>query len=85
MKTFHYRPTDVCAREMIITVEGDTIVKVETLGGCQGNRQAVARLCEGRKIDEVITLLEGIKCHGSRTGETSCPDQLAKALKSIKE
>jgi uncharacterized protein (TIGR03905 family) len=70
---------------MVSTVGGDTIVKVETLEGCQGNRQGVARLCEGRKIDEVITLLEGIKCHGSRTGETSCPDQLAKALKSIKE
>ena len=85
MKTVHCHPTDVCAREMIITVEGDTIIKVETLGGCQGNRQGVARLCEGRKIDEVISLLEGIKCHGSKTGETSCPDQLAKALKSIKE
>ncbi|MCR5692552.1 MAG: TIGR03905 family TSCPD domain-containing protein [Bacilli bacterium] len=85
MKTVHYQPTDVCAREMIITVDGDTIVKIETIGGCQGNRQGVARLCEGRKIDEVISLLEGIKCHGSRTGETSCPDQLAKALKSLKD
>ena len=85
MKTFHYQPTDVCAREMIITVEGDTIVKVETLGGCQGNRQCVARLCAGRKVDEVISILEGIECRGSRTGKTSCPDQLAQALKALKE
>ena len=85
MKTFHYQPTDVCAREMIITVDGDTIVSVETLGGCQGNRQGVARLCAGRKVDEVISILEGIECRGSRTGKTSCPDQLAKALKALKE
>ena len=85
MKTFHYQPTDVCARAMIITVDGDTIVKVETLGGCQGNRQGVARLCAGRKVDEVISILEGIECRGSRTGKTSCPDQLAQALKALKE
>jgi uncharacterized protein (TIGR03905 family) len=85
MKTVHYQPTDVCAREMIITVDGDTIVSVETLGGCQGNRQGVARLCAERKVDEVISILEGIECRGSRTGKTSCPDQLAKALKALKE
>ena len=85
MKTFHYQPTDVCAREMIITVDGDTIVNVETLGGCQGNRQGVARLCAGRKVDEVISILEGIECRGSRTGKTSCPDQWAQALKALKE
>ncbi len=82
-KTFHYNPQNVCSREMIITYDGDTITGLKVIGGCPGNLQGEARLVKGRKIEEVITLLEGIKCPGSRTQETSCPDQLAKALKEI--
>ena len=84
MKTIEYIPQNVCAQKMIITVDGDIVQRVEIIGGCQGNRQAVGRLVEGMKIDEVIAKLDGIPCRGSRTGHTSCPDQLAQALKSLK-
>ena len=65
---------------MIIEVEGDLIKKVKIVGGCAGNTAGVSRLAEGRKIDEVIELLKGIRCRGG----TSCPDQLSKALEEIK-
>lgn len=83
-KTFHYNPQNVCSHEMIITYDGDTIVKVQTIGGCPGNTQGVDKLVEGKKIDEVIAMLSGIKCPGSKTRMTSCPDQLALALKALK-
>ena len=69
---------------MSISVDDGVVKHVEIFGGCQGNRQAVAKLVEGRPIDEVISLLDGIECRGSRTGKTSCPDQLAQALKTLK-
>lgn len=84
MKTIEYIPHNVCAQKMIITVDGDVIQHVEIIGGCHGNRQAVAKLVEGLTIDQVIEKLDGIPCRGSRTGLTSCPDQLAQALKTLK-
>ena len=84
MKTIEYIPQNVCAQKMIITVDDNIVKQVEIIGGCHGNRQAVARLVEGLTIDQVIEKLEGIQCRGSRTGKTSCPDQLAKALKTLK-
>lgn len=84
MKTIEYIPQNVCSQKMVITVDGDIVKHVEIFAGCHGNRQAVARLVEGQTIDEVISKLEGIECRGSRTGKTSCPDQLAKALKTLK-
>ena len=66
---------------MIIEVEGDTIKKVTIEGGCAGNTVGVSRLVEGMKIDEAIKRLKGIPC-GFK--ETSCPDQLARALEEIK-
>jgi len=85
MKTIEFAPKNVCAQKMSISVDDGVVKHVEIFGGCQGNRQAVAKLVEGRSLDEVIGLLEGIQCRGSRTGLTSCPDQLAQALKQIKE
>ena len=84
MKTIEFTPKNVCAQRMTISVDDGVIKHVEIFGGCQGNRQAVAKLVEGRSIDEVISLLDGIECRGSRTGVTSCPDQLAQALKQLK-
>ena len=84
MKTIEYIPENVCSRKMIITVDVDIVKHVEIVGGCHGNRQAVAKLVEGLSIDQVIEKLDGIECRGSRTGLTSCPDQLAKALKTLK-
>lgn len=60
--------------------DGETVHNVEFIGGCNGNTQGVSRLVEGMKVEKVIELLEGINCNGKGT---SCPDQLAKALKTI--
>ncbi|MCH3908986.1 MAG: TIGR03905 family TSCPD domain-containing protein [Bacilli bacterium] len=84
-KTYHFKPSDVCSREMIIVYDGDTVIKATTIGGCSGNTQGVNKLMEGRKIDDVIALLSGIRCPGSRTKMTSCPDQMARALEEIKK
>ncbi|MBQ7308200.1 MAG: TIGR03905 family TSCPD domain-containing protein [Clostridia bacterium] len=78
---FSFKPRGVCSREIKIEVVEDTVKKVEFVGGCKGNTQGVARLCVDRKVDDLITLLDGIQC---RSG-TSCPDQLAKALKAYKQ
>ncbi len=74
-------PHNVCSRQIEVEYEDGVITHCQFVGGCQGNTQGVSALLVGRKIDEVIPLLEGIKCRGSRTGETSCPAELAKGLK----
>lgn len=76
-----YKTKGTCSRKIYFDVENDTLKYVEFEGGCRGNTVGVSRLAVGRNIDEVITLLEGIPCRGN----TSCPDQLAKALKEYKE
>ncbi len=80
MQEYVYEPQGVCSSKMIIQIEGDIIKKVQIVGGCAGNTVGVSKLAEGMKIDEVIEKLKGIPC---RSG-TSCPDQLARALQSIK-
>lgn len=85
METIEYTPKNVCAQKMVITVDNGIVKHVEIIGGCHGNRQAVAKLVEGLSIDDVISKLEGIECRGSRTGLTSCPDQLAQALKQLRQ
>lgn len=69
-----------CSTQINLETEGDTIRRVQIVKGCDGNTKGLARLCEGRKIDDVIGLLEGIDCKGRGT---SCPDQLARALKLL--
>lgn len=76
-----YKTFGVCSRTIDFEVENNIIKSVKFNGGCMGNTQGVAKLAVGRTIDEVISLLEGIQC---RNG-TSCPDQLAKALKEYKQ
>ena len=73
-----YKTHGVCAREIKFDLDGDTVKSVEFVGGCSGNTQGVAKLVEGMPAKEVIARLEGIQC-GRRP--TSCPDQLATALK----
>ena len=68
-----------------MTIEVDdngVITKANVIGGCNGNLQGVCRLIEGRNAEDIIKTLKGIKCRGSRTGETSCPDQLALGLEA---
>ncbi|MBQ7995660.1 MAG: TIGR03905 family TSCPD domain-containing protein [Bacilli bacterium] len=81
-KTFSFRPSNVCAREIKVTYETDThvITNISFLGGCAGNTQGVARLSVGKTLEEVSSSLSGIKCPGSRTRNTSCPDQLSIAI-----
>lgn len=81
MNTFVYKTKGTCSREITITLNGDTVESVSFLGGCNGNLQGVSALVKGRTVDEVIATLEGIKCGFKNT---SCPDQLAQALKSAK-
>ena len=78
---YRYSPEGVCSQQMIIDVDGDTIKSVKIIGGCPGNTVGVSKLVEGKKIDEVISLLKGIQCGFKGT---SCPDQLAIALEEIK-
>lgn len=75
---FKYRTSGTCAREIIFEIEDNKIHNVKFVGGCMGNTTGVSALCEGRDVNEVIKTLEGIKCGFKGT---SCPDQLAKALK----
>lgn len=77
-----YKTHGVCSREINFEVENNKLVQVQFEGGCSGNTQGVARLVEGMDVDEAIRKLEGIQC-GYRP--TSCPDQLAKALKLYKQ
>ena len=73
-----YKPTCVCSKQIDIELDGDVIKSVKFTGGCSGNTQGVAALVAGMKVSDAISRLDGIRC-GIR--ETSCPDQLAKALK----
>ena len=70
----------VCSQQIDIELEGDVVRRVEYIGGCHGNTQGVAALCAGMDKDAVIARLDGIDCKGRGT---SCPDQLARALKSL--
>lgn len=76
-----YMTVGTCASEIIIETDGDVIRHVEFVGGCTGNAQGISRLVVGRRISEVAKLLRGIPCQG----DTSCPDQLAKALAELEE
>lgn len=79
---FTYRPRGVCSQLMEIDIEDNKIKSFEVKGGCSGNLQGISRLVEGMDVDEVIKRLDGIKC-GFKS--TSCPDQLANALKEFLE
>ena len=79
MQTYMTRGT--CSRQILFDVTAEMTVKnVKFIGGCSGNLQAVARLVDGKHVDEVISTLKGIKCRSN----TSCGDQLALALEDYK-
>lgn len=78
-----YKPQGVCSKEINIEVEDNIVKSVEFVGGCNGNAKGIAALAKGMNVDEVIKRLSGITC-GFR--QTSCPDQMARALsQSMKE
>lgn len=77
--TIQYTPRGVCSRAFTIQVEDGVIQSVQVAGGCSGNLQGISSLLSGMPVDEAVKRLEGIRC-GSKP--TSCPDQIAQALKT---
>ncbi|MGI6279181.1 MAG: TIGR03905 family TSCPD domain-containing protein [Acutalibacteraceae bacterium] len=75
-----YKTKGICARAIYIDVENGIVENVSFEGGCNGNTSGLAALVKGMKVDEVIEKLKGIKC-GFK--DTSCPAQLAEALKNL--
>jgi uncharacterized protein (TIGR03905 family) len=80
METYKTRGT--CSRAINFEVDGDRIKSVQFVGGCSGNTQGIAKLVQGMDVNDAIARLQGIDCNGRGT---SCPDQLATALKSYME
>lgn len=76
--TITYRPKGVCSQLMQVEVEDGIIRKVEVQGGCSGNLQGISKLLVGMRTEDAIERMEGIRCGWKKT---SCPDQLAKALR----
>lgn len=81
METIKYSPKGVCSRGMEIDVEDGVIQAVRIMGGCSGNLQGISSLLRGMTVEDAIARMEGIRC-GMKP--TSCPDQLAQALKSTR-
>lgn len=75
---YSYKPKGVCSKSIGFELEGGRVHNLSFEGGCPGNLQGLARLAEGREVREIVALLSGLKCGRKKT---SCPDQLAKALK----
>ena len=73
-----YRPKGVCSQSIDFDIEDNKVKNVSFVGGCSGNLQGISRLIEGMDVNEAISRIEGLRC-GFKS--TSCPDQLAKALK----
>ena len=72
-----YNTQGTCSKQVIVDVENGIVKKAEFVGGCNGNTKGLAALVEGMKAEDVIARLNGMKCGFKNT---SCPDQLAKAL-----
>ena len=79
---FEYKTKGTCSQMIFFEIEDGKVHNVQFLGGCNGNLQGIGKLVEGMEVDEVIRRVDGIHC-GSKS--TSCPDQLATALKQAKE
>ncbi len=79
---YKYKTRGTCARTIEFEIDGGVVKNVRFEGGCNGNLKGIGSVVEGMKADEVIERLEGIRC-GFKT--TSCPDQLAKALREAVE
>ncbi|MBE5812171.1 MAG: TIGR03905 family TSCPD domain-containing protein [Clostridiales bacterium] len=80
MAEYSYNTRGVCSRKIDFEIEDGVVKNVRFLGGCNGNLQGIGKLVEGMKVEEVIEKLEGLNCNGKGT---SCPDQLAQALKTV--
>lgn len=79
---YTYKTRGVCSQMISFEVNDNKLSNVQFFGGCNGNLKGIGALVDGMDIDDVIARIEGIKC-GMKS--TSCPDQLAQALKQVKE
>ena len=79
---YEYKTKGTCSQRIFFDVENGKVKNVQFVGGCNGNLKGIAALVEGMSVEEVISRVEGIRC-GMKS--TSCPDQLAQALKAAKE
>ena len=79
---YTYKTKGTCSREIVFEVENGKVKNVQFFGGCNGNLKGIGALVEGMDVEDVIARVEGIHC-GMKA--TSCPDQLAQALKAAKE
>ena len=79
---FTYQPQGVCSRHFTIQLEEGVIRSVEVTGGCDGNLKGIASLLRGMKIEDAIERMSGVTC-GSKP--TSCPDQIARALRQLQQ
>ena len=79
--TFEYYPKGTCSTKINLDIENNTIKNIDIENGCNGNLKGIKSLITGMNIDEVISKLKGIDCHGKGT---SCPDQIARALEAYK-
>lgn len=75
---YEYRTKGTCSQRILFEIEDGIVKNVQYIGGCHGNLQGISKLVEGMKVEDVISRVEGIRC-GMKP--TSCPDQLARALK----
>ena len=76
---YSYQTSGTCSREILFEIEDGKLKNVQFIGGCNGNLKGIGSLVEGMDVDDVISRLEGTTCGGKNT---SCPDQLASALKN---
>ena len=78
---YNYRTNSTCSTNIRFDLEGDIVSNVVFTGGCNGNLKGISALVSGMKVDDAIAKLKGIKCGFKNT---SCPDQLARALEQYK-
>ena len=78
---YEYKTSGTCSRSILFDIEDGKVKNVQFIGGCNGNLKGIAALVEGMDVDTVIERVQGVTCGMKKT---SCPDQLAKALKEAK-
>ena len=79
---YEYKTSGTCSQRILFDIEDGKVKNVQFIGGCNGNLKGIAALVEGMDVDTVIKRVQGVTCGMKKT---SCPDQLAQALKAAKE
>ena len=78
---YEYKTSGTCSQRILFDIEDGKVKNVQFIGGCNGNLKGIAALVEGMDVDTVIERVQGVTCGMKKT---SCPDQLAQALKAVK-